>query len=192
MSAVDDRPLFSVPRDARAANRAWLAALLLAGAVASFAPCLMPFTALAVALAATTRLRTALAAIAGLWTINQFVGFAFLDFPHTADAFGWGVVIALGALAATLVAAAVIRRAPIAGKAARVLLAFVLAFVTYEALLLAATPALGGLATFTPAIVGTIAFENALWLAAFVLGNEALARAVRPWLGRGVLIARGA
>lgn len=191
MNTVNDSSLFPAPRGARAANRIWLALLVLAGIVASFAPCLMPFAALAVALAATTRLRTALAAMLALWGVNQLVGFVFLGFPHTPDAFGWGAVIAIAALAATVAAHRVIARAPVGGKAARVVLAFAAAFVVYEALLLAVTPVLGGLSTFTPAILGGIAMDNALWLVGFALGSEALALVMRPWLGRGVLIARG-
>lgn len=58
-------------------------------------------------------------------------------------------------------------------------------------LLPTANPVPGGLAAFAPTIIGTIAFENAMWLVAFVLGNEALALAVQRWLGRGVRVARG-
>ncbi len=152
--------------------------------------CLMPFAALAVALAATLKLRHAIAAMVVIWLLNQAVGFGLYHFPHTFDTIGWGVMIGVAAVLSTVTAWAIIRQAAFAPKPIRVVVGFFAAFAVYELILLAATPVLGGLATFTPTIVATIGLENALWLAGLVVLNELLALAVRPWLGASALVAR--
>lgn len=181
---------FSQQPGGRAANRSWLVVLALVAVAGSSLPCLMPFSALAVALVATLRLRTSLLAMTGFWLINQAIGFGVFRFPHTAETIGWGFIMGAAALGATLVASALMQRAPFRAKFARVAVAFIAAFVAWELVLLAAVPFLGGLATFAPAILGRIARDNAIWLVALVGMNELVARLVRPWLGASTLIMR--
>ncbi len=174
------------------ARRVWLAALLLVATFCSFMPCLTPFSALAVALAATARLRSALAVMLGMWMINQAVGYGFLSYPRTWDSYAWGVVTLLAAAAAVVAAHGLLRRGRPASQGARVVLAYVLAHAVYELVLLAATPVLGGIEAFSPAIMTRIFLGNALWLACLIAFNELLSLALRPWLGRWPKIASAA
>src|SRR5699024_9374246 len=118
------------------------------------------------------------------------VGFGLYNFPHTFDTIGWGVAIGIASVTSTVTASAVVRRASFAPKPLRVVAGLAAAFAVYELLLLAATPVLGGLATFAPGIVAKIGLDNALWLAGLVVLNELLAFAVRPWLGASALVVR--
>lgn len=186
----DFRSATNPANDRVTATKPWLGLLLLVAAVSSFAPCLMPFSALAVALAASVRARTAFVAMGWMWLINQVVGYGLLDFPRTLESFSWGGVTLLAALAATAAAVVVVRGSWVGNKTLRVLAAMLAAYALYELVLLCAVPFLGGLAAFSPSIVGRIGLENIAWLAVLVLLNELLSLVVRPWLGRAPGVVR--
>lgn len=150
-------------------------------ALASFAlACATPFAAFAVVAAATLLLRPALLVVTGAWLVNQAVGFGALHYPVDASTIAWGFVIGAAVLAATAVAAAVLRAVPRMHRAFALGLALVCAYGAYELTLFAATAFLGGAEAFTPAIVGRLGLLNVAWLIGLVAACE-IVRLLKPF-----------
>lgn len=167
-----------------AANLVWIVILTFASIGGSLViSCVAPFVALAVALAGTVRLASALRAMTAIWLTNQFVGFVFYHFPRTANTMLWGLAIGGAALLSTLVAAFLMKRATAIPVPARAGLALALSFATYEGSLFVAALFLGGIETFSPAIVVQVAFSNVVWFIGLVGLNELVAILCKPWLG---------
>ena len=122
--------------------------------------CMMPFVAVATIAAATMPRNQAVIAVLGAWAANQLLGFGLLGFPSTGFAIAWG--IALGAASVAIIP--LVRRLADA-SVARLLLAFVVAFAAWEAVLFGFALAVGGTGTFTPAIVLRLFGNEALWFA---------------------------
>ncbi len=142
------------------------------------AACLMPFVALAAMAATTLPRREGLATIAIGWAANQAIGFGLLGYPLDAGALGWGAALGIAALAAF----AVVRRTTRGSGAALPLLgAAVLGFVAYELVLYAWGLVGGGTGAFTPAIIGLLARNEALWLAGMIVAREAVMRLAPGW-----------
>ncbi len=166
------------------ANFVWILILTLAGIGGSLViSCIAPFVALAVALAGTVRLAAAVRAMTAIWLANQFIGFVFFHFPRTPNTVLWGLAIGAAALVSTVIAANVMKRATAAPILARIGLAFVLGFAAYEGGLFVAALSLGGVETFSPAIIAQIALSNVIWLIGLVALNELLSVLCKPWLG---------
>ena len=161
----------------------WLVILIVAVVVGSFVlSCVTPFAALAVALAGTVGLRTALSTMALVWVTNQALGFFLLGFPWTPSVCIWGMAIGAAALLATIVAEKALKEA---GNApSRLGLALLLSFVMYEVALLPVVGWFGVWEMFTPEIIAQLAFINTAWLVGMVLLNEVTATFLKPWVGR--------
>jgi hypothetical protein len=167
------------------ANLIWMLILTLAAIGVTFAlSCLTPFAALAVALAGTFGLRTSLRTMVVVWFANQAIGFGFLHFPLTANAFLWGAVIGGATVVTTIVASVVMKYGSFWAAPLRLGVALLASFGFYEMTLLGAALFLGGLETFRPAIVAQLALVNAISLVGMVGLNELAAALCRPWLGR--------
>lgn len=165
-----------------AASFLWLVILALAGLGGSLIlACMAPFVALAVALIGTVRLAAALQAMTAIWFVNQFVGFVFYHFPRTANTVLWGFAIGAAAVLTTFVTAKLLKRANALPILARIALGFVVAFVTYEGSLFLDALFLGGVENFSPAIIAEISLSNLLWLIGFVVLNELVSLATKPW-----------
>ena len=163
----------------------WLVILIVAVVGGSFAlSCVAPFAALAVALAGTVGLRTALSTMGLVWFTNQALGFFMLGFPWTPSVFVWGLAIGAAALLATVVAEKALRHAPAGNAPARLGVALLLSFVMYEVALLPAAWWFGAWEMFTPAIIAQLAFIDTAWLVGMVLLNEVAATFFKPWVGR--------
>ena len=163
----------------------WLVILIVGVVGGSVAlSCVTPFAALAVALAGTVGLRTALGTMALVWFTNQALGFFVLGFPWTPSVFVWGLAIGGAALLATMVAEKMLRHAPVKNAPARLGLALLLSFVVYEVALLPAAWWFGAWEMFAPAIIAQLAFIDTAWLAGMVLLNEVAATFLKPWVGR--------
>ncbi len=166
----------TAPRDRRAA---WTwPALLIASALLSGVTfeCVTPFSAFAVLAAATMTLPRALAMVAAIWLVNQALGFVALGYPLDGTTFAWGGAIGIAALAATIGAAAVMGAARAWPLWSRIAIGFAAAFIVYEALLLLATPTLGGAANFTSGIVAELALSDACWLVGVAILRHGLSR----------------
>jgi hypothetical protein len=147
--------------------------LTLACALASFVfACATPFAAFAVIAAEILPLPSALLVVAAAWVVNQAIGFSVHHYPIDANTIFWGVTIGAAALAGTAAAALVLRRAQRANVVVALSLALAAAYTTYELVLLAATPFLGGEGAFTAAIVSRIGVLNILWLIGLVAACE--------------------
>jgi hypothetical protein len=147
--------------------------LTAACALASFAfACATPFAAFAVIAAATLPLQSVLLVTAAAWLVNQAIGFGFLHYPVDASTIVWGFVIGAATLAATAVSAAVLRLTGRASTVVALAAALIGAYATYELVLFAATPFLGGAEDFTVAIVGRLGILSVLWLIGLVVACE--------------------
>ncbi|NPU09630.1 hypothetical protein HL666_02490 [Bradyrhizobium sp. 83002] len=160
------------------------ALLTTACALASFVfACATPFAAFAVIAAAMLPLRSALPAVLGAWLVNQGIGFGVLHYPDDASTLAWGAVIGAAALSATIAARGVLQ-ALRASQAPLALAAAMLgAYAAYELVLFAATPVLGGAASFTLPIVARLGLTSAAWLVGLVAVCE-IVRLLTPLASR--------
>ena len=151
----------------------FLLLLTTACALASFAfACATPFAAFVALAAAMLPIPAALLVVAAAWIVNQAIGFGALGYPVDADTMLWGLAIGTAALIATATSALVLRFLPRSGGSVAMGLALIAAYATYEVVLFAFTPALGGAGSFTLAIIGRLGLLNALWMIGLVAACE--------------------
>ena len=185
MITRNDSTDFQIAHPSILSSFVWLVILIVAVFGGSLAlSCVTPFAALAVALAGTVGLRTALGTMALVWFTNQVLGFLLLGFPWRPSVFVWGLAIGAAALLATVVAERALKHAPTGNAPARLGLALLLSFVMYEVALLPAAWWFGGWEMFTPVIIAQLAFIDTAWLGGMVLLNEVAATFLKPWVGR--------
>jgi hypothetical protein len=141
--------------------------------------CATPFAAFAVIAAAQLPLRQALLVVVGAWLVNQGIGFGVLHYPIDATTMLWGLAIGAAALAGTLAASIVLRASSRWPAPPALTLALVGTYAVYELVLLAATPMLGGAASFTAAIVARIGLTSMAWLIGLVAACE-IVRMLNP------------
>jgi hypothetical protein len=174
-----------MPHPSFLASLIWMLILTLAAIGVTFAlSCLTPFAALAVALAGTFGLRTSLRTMIVVWFANQVIGFGFLHFPLTANAFLWGAAIGGAAVVTTIVASVIMKYGSFWAAPLRLGVALLVSFGFYEMTLLGVAVFLGGFETFKPAIVAQLAVVNTVSLVGMVVLNELAAALCRPWLGK--------
>lgn len=160
------------------------ALLTAACALASFVfACATPFAAFAVIAAAMLPLRSALPAVLGAWLVNQGIGFGALHYPVDANTLAWGAMIGAAALGATVVARIALAALRTAPAPVALALALIGAYAAYEVILLAATPMLGGAASFTVAIVARLGLTSATWLVGLIAVSE-IVRLLTPLASR--------
>jgi hypothetical protein len=163
------------PVDARIAPLFCLLLLTSACGLASFAfACATPFAAFAALAAAMLPLSSAVPVVTAAWIVNQAIGFGVLGYPIELNTFLWGFAIGAAALIATAVSALVLRLVSTIGRPVELALALLAAYVAYEAVLFAFTPALGGVGAFTIAIIARIGLLNVLWMIGLVAAYELL------------------
>jgi hypothetical protein len=174
----------SIPRVAPVARRHaplfCFALLTVSCALASLAlACATPFAAFAVIAAAQLPQRSALLVVTGAWLVNQGIGFGVLHYPIDATTMLWGLVIGAAALVATLAASFVLRATPRLPSPLALTMALVCAYAGYELTLLAVTPLLGGVSSFTTVIVTRIGLTSMAWLVGLVAVCE-IVRLLNP------------
>jgi hypothetical protein len=153
------------------------ALLTVSCALASLAlACATPFAAFAVIAAAMLPLRPALLVVVGSWLVNQGIGFGVLHYPINTTTMLWGLVIGAAALAGTLAASGVLRASSRWPAPLALTSALLCAYAAYELVLLAATPVLGGAASFTADIVMRIGLTSMAWLIGLVAVCEIVRR----------------
>ncbi len=170
---TNDRSLDGNTSSAMAAS-VWIAgvAALCVGGSYVYA-CAAPFAAIAALAALKMDRKSGLALVIVAWMANQAIGFAVLDYPHTANTYAWGLAIGAAAIAGFFAARAIAatEKAP----AVTTVTAFAASFIFYQVGLYAASFALGGSDyAFSLEIVGYVLRVNAM---AFV-GLLILSRAV--------------
>ncbi len=168
---------------------AWAGTLAAAAVLGTLATaCMMPFVGMAVAAAATMPRARAAATVAMAWAANQLLGFALLGYPPTALAISWGAALGLAALLATLVGAAVLGRTR--HTPTGLVLAFVIAFASYELGLFGFAQLAGGAGTFTRDIVLRILGNDAGWYAVLLAIRAVLGRTAPRTFGPALALRR--
>ena len=142
----------------------WLAMLTAASLIFSYGlACAAPMAAFAAIGALTLPRREAVILVVAVWLANQLAGFVLLDYPTSANSIAWGVVIGVAALAGLVAAQIVAARMANQNPIALWISAFLAAFVVYQiALFIPGVVALGGLASFAPAVVLEVFLLNAM------------------------------
>jgi hypothetical protein len=156
----------------------WLAILIGSSLVFSVGfACAAPFEAIGAAAAITLARRDALLVSGVAWLMNQCVGYGMLGYPWTFSSVAWGVALGAATLIATLAAGEMYRMKAAIPKALRFGMAFVTAFIAFEAIIYAvALYFLGGLQDFTLGIVSHVLVINAATFVGLVVVHSLLAR----------------
>ena len=139
-------------------NLLWIALLTIATVLATgiFA-CAVPFAALAAVAALDSDRADGILLLGTIWLTNQVVGYGFLGYPLEAQAFGWGLAMGLGTLAAYFAARVCVAALSPYGVVAVVGSALPIAFLAYQAVLYAAGMLLpNGEGAFTYAVVAYV------------------------------------
>jgi hypothetical protein len=141
----------------------WLAILIGSSLVFSVGfACAAPFEAIGAAAAITLARRDALLVSGVIWLINQCVGYGMRGYPWTSHSVAWGIGLGVATLLATVAAGAAYQLRTAIPKAVRFGIAFVAAFLVFEAAIYAvALFFLGGLEDFTIGIVSRVFAINA-------------------------------
>jgi hypothetical protein len=143
----------------------WPASLAAATVLGSWAlACVFPFAAMATLAALTLNRRAGIALVAGIWGINQFVGFFILSFPWEAQAVGHGIAI-LGCTLAGFAAARFVAGRIAVGSALRSVASLAAAFAVYLLLMRGYAQFGGGAENFTMEINAAVALNDAIWFA---------------------------
>ena len=152
----------------------WAIGLLAAGFASNlFLTCGSNLVAFGAVAALTLGLRRGALVALGIWLESQLLGFAVFHYPPAALTVAWGFALGAGTLLAAAVANAFASRGGV--------VAFAAAFSCYEAALAAFSLATGGgLAEFTPAIVGQLLVSNVLVAVAAVALHRAIAARQSP------------
>jgi hypothetical protein len=130
--------------------------------------CATPFVALAVISGAKMPWRGALTLIGSAWLANQAVGYLVLDYPRSLESFAWGV--AIGVAAGLALAAVGALRQWARSDLAAIAASFIAALCIYAVALFAATAFLPSSdEAFSPAVVATMLWTNALALAGLLV-----------------------
>lgn len=177
-SLVSANPRYTLGLTERQGTALCIALLAGASILATFPlACATPFAAFAVVAALMLPLRTAALAMATVWLLNQAIGFGLLDYPQTANAAAWGIVMGAAALLATAAAVIVVN-----GVRSNVVLAAILGLVAsyaaWELALLAASRVLGGEEAMVTDIVTRLGAMNLLWLAGLLGALEVVRFAI--------------
>ena len=121
--------------------------------------CAAPFAAIAALAALKMDRKSGLALVVVAWLANQAIGFAVLDYPHTASTYAWGLAIGVAAVIGFVAARAITaaEKAPVL----TVVAAFAASFVFYQIGLYAVSFILGGSEyAFSLEIVGYVLRGN--------------------------------
>ena len=104
--------------------------------------CAIPFAALAALAALDTEHNDGVWLVGAVWLANQIYGFTVLGYPMEMQAYGWGLFMGIGAIAAYYAARAAVSVAKPYGLFAMLLASLPIAFLAYEAALFVGTLAL--------------------------------------------------
>jgi hypothetical protein len=128
----------------------------LVGIVCSILGCVVPFAAIAAAAAVYCGRRIGAGIVLVTWALNQLLGFTLHNYPHGASTYAWGAAIGVASMVSFLIAGALRRSA---------VLAFLAAFVAFEAVLMVFSIPLGDWGAYAPSILAQLLLTNALWFA---------------------------
>lgn len=162
-----------IPKSADTSNASggtlWIALVIALAMAGSFGwACAAPLAAIAALAALTLSRNEGLVLVGATWLINQFVGYALLDYPHTVSSYAWGGAIGAGAVIGYIAAFSIVSKT---GKAAISLpLAFLTAFVFYQTgMHLAASTFTNATNAFSTSIVSQVVTINAVAFVGFLV-----------------------
>jgi len=173
------------PVETRHAPLFCLVLLTGACALASFAfACATPFAAFAVLASSLLPLPAALLVMAGVWIVNQAIGFGALGYPLDLHTVLWGFAIGVAALASTAESKLLLHSQR---SSSPVMLGVAIfgAYAAYEVVLFAFTFLLGGSGAFKFPIIVRLGLLNLLWLIGLI-AVCAVVRRLRPVGGRRI------
>ncbi|MFV0624886.1 hypothetical protein ACBY01_12870 [Sphingomonas sp. ac-8] len=128
----------------RSASTLWIMLLTLASVATTLAlKCATPFPALAALAAVHMRRSDGIALMLVAWGASQLVGFCLLDYPTTANTFGWGAAMGAAAVAGAVAAHAAAARLR-SGLLVSLAASYVAAFVVFKVVTLLASLGLHG------------------------------------------------
>jgi hypothetical protein len=161
----------------------WSAVLGLTAAVGSYGlACVFPFAALAALAAVTLPTRQAAMLLGAMWLVNQGIGFTLLSYPHDGQAVAWGAIIGIAALAG-LGAATIAFGKETNLVSFRTVGALAASIIAYQAIMFVGAYVMNGFESSTPAIVGDVVRNDALWFAGLTALRLALGTALPRWFG---------
>jgi hypothetical protein len=150
----------------RLANRHFWTFLLMAiGSLSSVIYPHPPLVAFGVIAGSTLPPKRALSIVATIWLINQLYGYGLRQYPQTAESLSWGLVMGLGTLLVTALAAI---RPPFSKLTCRghwlwVAIALVTGFLLLQSLILSLGFLLTGSHVLTWAILGHLLIKEVVW-----------------------------
>jgi hypothetical protein len=155
---------------ARRQGALWLALLVGASVTCTLGlACAVPLAAFGAATALVLPRREALLIAAAVWLANQFVGYAVLGYPWTAECLAWGAILGAVALLSTLAPKLLIERLAGRNGMTAAIAGFAAAFLVYEGgLYLVSATVMGGLGAYDSATVLRIFEINAVAFAVLV------------------------
>lgn len=154
--------------DARGATL-WIALVIALAMLGSFGwACAAPLAAISALAALTLNRNEGLVLVGVTWFINQFVGYALLDYPHTFSSYAWGGAIGAGAVIGYFAARSIVSKA--GTTAIAMSLAFLTAFVFYQVgMHLAASSFTNATNAFSTSIVSQVVTINAVAFVGFLV-----------------------
>ena len=136
--------------------------------------CVTPFVALAAMANCTMERKNTLFVMSYIWIGNQLVGYGYFNYPHDIETALWGLVIGLGAIAATLMInfmAANITQS----RWLKMTISMIIGFVCYQGVIYSATYFLSSMpAAFSAKTLMLIALSNVLSLLVLLAIEKAI------------------
>ncbi|MFM7447620.1 MAG: hypothetical protein ACKO24_03350 [Leptolyngbyaceae cyanobacterium] len=163
-----------------ASHRLWSFLLIAIGSASSVIYPHPPLVAFGAIAGTTLTPKRALSAAAAIWLVNQIYGYALRQYPQTSEALLWGLVMGLGTVLVTAMAA--IR--PTLSKMTRkghwvwVAISVVTGFLLFESLVLSLGLLLTGEHVLTWAIFGRLLVKDLIWAFALTLIHVSLTRLI--------------
>ncbi|NJL54024.1 hypothetical protein HC928_01890 [bacterium] len=163
----------------RVANqRRWMFLLIGIGSFSSVIYPHPPLVAFGAIAGSTLSPKRAFLIALSIWFMNQLYGYGLRSYPQTAESFLWGLVMGLGMLLVTALAAL---RPPFSrttwkGHGSWMAIAVLTGFLLFESLVLSLGFLLTGSHVLTWAILGHLLFKELIWAFALTLGYGFLAR----------------
>lgn len=140
----------------------WLALLIASSIGFTFGfACAVPFAAFSAATALTLPKQDALILTVGVWLANQLTGFLLMSYPWDATTFAWGAALGITGLVSMLAARATALRLGHLHPLLCCTMAFLGAFIVYEASCYVSALTLGGVEDFTLEIQARVFAINA-------------------------------
>lgn len=126
----------------------WIVILTLASTGTTVAlACATPFTALAALAATQMRGRDGIPLMVVAWAASQLVGFGLHDYPRDTTTLAWAVALCMAAVVCVIAARQVTVRMPNSSALSRIIVAYLVASVTFKAVILLWSFGLGGVDT---------------------------------------------